>query len=190
MNLVVGDILKEHEGMFYQTVEDALDIARWFNSHGRVREALGEVQKSIYQKTVAIIFPCLTRWTTHYQAVRRMLSIKTAFQAMFLDRPKLHTLASTSPRNNTATKADEVFDKAIRPGFWDDLARYVLGDDHTYCTKFFDSVEMHLRPLVAATNILQSDHANLSTVVLALASLYRIFLKNRSFQLSVCRTVL
>ncbi|KAI0309211.1 hypothetical protein OF83DRAFT_1024938, partial [Amylostereum chailletii] len=50
-------------------------------------------------------------------------------------------------------------------------------------------VKRHLKPLAAATNILQSDHACLDTVLIILANLFLIF-SDDTFKLEMCRSVL
>jgi hypothetical protein len=62
MNLVVGDIFKDVQDTFSDTMDDALEVIKWFNSHSR---ALGlfndvQVQNDRYPRALALILPAIT----------------------------------------------------------------------------------------------------------------------------------
>ncbi|KAI0309443.1 ribonuclease H-like domain-containing protein, partial [Amylostereum chailletii] len=170
MNLVVGDIFKTIGTSFASVVDDALDIVKWFNNHTLALGLLKDIQFTQLKKVLCLILPVITRWTTHYQAVRRLLELQTPLRTLLLlEKEKL--IASVGKQGEA--QARDIVEKLERPGFWEDLSE----------------VKRHLEPLAAATNILQSDRARLDTVLIILANLFHIF-SDDSLSLEICRSVL
>ncbi|KAF9237891.1 hypothetical protein BU15DRAFT_48219, partial [Melanogaster broomeanus] len=84
VNLIVGDMFKiTHD--FIKIIGNALEVVKWFNSHSRALGMLHKVQIAKLGKILALVLPVLTRWTSHYLAVTRLLDIELAFKQLLLD---------------------------------------------------------------------------------------------------------
>ena len=79
INLIVGDIFKL-KGFFIAIIDDALEVVKWFNSHSQALGLLQSVQLHKLGKILALILPVLTRWTSHYLSVRRLIDLEVAFK--------------------------------------------------------------------------------------------------------------
>ncbi|KAG1853779.1 hypothetical protein C8R48DRAFT_610668, partial [Suillus tomentosus] len=68
---------------FTTVINDALEVVKWFNNHSRALGILNEVQRNVFSgKTRSLILPVLTRWTSHYLSVRRLLELEMPFKEM------------------------------------------------------------------------------------------------------------
>lgn len=71
---------------------------------------------------LVLILPVLTRWTSHYLAVTRMLDIEEAIRVLVAgSRALLVTVAGN--KVDAIRKANEVLDLIALPSFWDKLKR-------------------------------------------------------------------
>lgn len=123
INLVVGDIFKL-KGIFVKIIDDTLEVVKWFNNHSRALGLLKTVQQIKLGKIMALILPVLTRWTSHYLSIRRLLKLKTAFKQLLLDHtPSL--LLAAGPRREQKEKARQVLDIVEGFGFWSNLRKCV-----------------------------------------------------------------
>lgn len=101
-------------------IDGALDVIKWFNNHSRALGLLNKVQSEREGKVLALTLPVLTRWTSHYLAIRRLLELEKAFKSLLLD----HTdalVAAAGKRPDQTTKAQSVIDTIDSGNFWKDL---------------------------------------------------------------------
>jgi hypothetical protein len=126
VNLIVGEYLKcmkQHR----KTMEDALDVVKWFNHHGRALGLLRKEQMSTFGKILVLILPCLTRWTSHYLAVRRLLELRVAFSKLTCDPKILEILlVCAGKKQEQLAEAERIVGIICREGFWDELAECAL----------------------------------------------------------------
>lgn len=127
MNLIVGDYLKL-KNHYVDTVAAGIQVIKWFNNHSVARGLFRKTQKDQKTGALALILPCLTRWTTHFLACSRLLSQRLILQAcVLLNRDKL--LMAAGEKAEAKETAEEVLtiveDRAGT--FWPTLAKYVAG---------------------------------------------------------------
>jgi hypothetical protein len=60
VNLIVGEYLN-HMKKNWKTLEDVLDVVKWFNNHGRALGLLRKEQMSTFGRILVLVLPCLTR---------------------------------------------------------------------------------------------------------------------------------
>ena len=119
INLIVGDILKL-KGFFIAIIDEALEVVKWFNSHSQALGLLQSVQLHKLGKILALILPVLTRWTSHYLSVRRLIDLEVAFKQVLLDHtPEL--IVAAGPKRAAKEKAQEVLSILKGHGFWTKL---------------------------------------------------------------------
>ncbi|TFY66832.1 hypothetical protein EVG20_g4259 [Dentipellis fragilis] len=126
MNLVTGDILKHAAIKFKVALDDALEIVKWFNSHTRALGMLKDVMVQKFGRSLCLILPVMTRWTSHYLAVRRLLVVQRAFLQLLLDGKENDLVLAAGAKDDARAKAREIIKKLKRPGFFEDLKEYVL----------------------------------------------------------------
>ncbi|KAJ8584682.1 hypothetical protein M405DRAFT_746591, partial [Rhizopogon salebrosus TDB-379] len=119
VNLVVGDVFKIKH-VFIEIVTEALEVVKWFNNHSRALSMLRAVQLSKHGKILALILPVLTRWTSHYLAVTRLIETELAFKQLLLDAGEtLEPLVECAGgRADAKRKARETLGILQRPNFW------------------------------------------------------------------------
>ncbi|KAL6309074.1 hypothetical protein BKA93DRAFT_724479, partial [Sparassis latifolia] len=124
VNLVVGDIFKVKD-LFVQWIDDAVEVVKWFNNHSRALGMLKDVQRMKLGKVLCLILPVLTRWTSHYLSVHRLLELEIAFKQLLLDSiPELVLCAGA--KADAQRKAREIIAILERFDFWANLRKSVL----------------------------------------------------------------
>ncbi|KAF5374107.1 hypothetical protein D9615_008815 [Tricholomella constricta] len=177
INLVVGDIFKV-KGVFVKCIEGAIEVVKWFNNHSRALGMLKEVQRQKLLKVLALILPVLTRWTSHYLAICRLLDLEIVFKQLLLDSREI-VLRCAGEKTKAKLEAEAVIGVLEGWDFWPNLKRHVV-----------DLIKAHLEPLAIAANVTQSDNARLDTIVLTLVNLYRVYSdESRGFDESISRAV-
>ncbi|KZT64568.1 hypothetical protein DAEQUDRAFT_678347, partial [Daedalea quercina L-15889] len=172
INLVTGDVFKHAANVFEGVLNIALEVTKWFNNHTR---ALGMLKDSMVQKlgkAICLILPVITRWTSHYLVVQRLIDVELAFRHLLVDHEE-DLLLCAGDKEEAKQKALDIIGKVKNYTFFTKLKR--LSD--------------HLRPLAIATNLFQSDDVRLDIVLITLAKLYHIF-SDPHLELSVRRAVL
>ncbi|KIJ61394.1 hypothetical protein HYDPIDRAFT_169663 [Hydnomerulius pinastri MD-312] len=122
INLIVGDIFKiTHR--FVEIINNALEVVKWFNNHSRALGLLRDAQMAKFGLTLTLILPVLTRWTSHYLSVTRLVKLELAFKQLLLDAGEnLEVLiVCAGTKADAKRKAKEVLDILERPDFWPDL---------------------------------------------------------------------
>ena len=119
MNLIVGDVFKA-KGRFKKIIDKALAVVKWFNNHGRALGLLRRVMMEKMNKVLALILPIITRWTSHYLSVDRLLELEDCLiQVVLSFKDELITCAGKTSKVKAV--AQRII-KIIRSGeFWDDL---------------------------------------------------------------------
>ncbi|EPQ55188.1 hypothetical protein GLOTRDRAFT_24480, partial [Gloeophyllum trabeum ATCC 11539] len=163
LNLLVKDYYKL-DAKFMKTSNKAFEVVKWINNHSQALGLFKGEQRRPREGAaslvpLALLLPAITRWTYHFQSFARLLRVQKPLRTCVIEhRDDLVVCAGN--RAAMRTKALEVIGLVEdHSGFWQDLAR----------------TTRHLEPLAIGTNVLQSNHARLDTVLLTLANLYRIF---------------
>ena len=117
MNLVVGDIFKV-KGSFIETIDDALEVVKWFNNHSRALGILRDVQHQLHEQPLSLILPVLTRWTSHFLSVRRLLQLEQAFKHMLAKVPENDLITCAGSRAEMKRKARQILDTLKHFDFW------------------------------------------------------------------------
>ncbi|KZT19628.1 hypothetical protein NEOLEDRAFT_1151838 [Neolentinus lepideus HHB14362 ss-1] len=172
MNLLVKDYFKLNAS-FVGTSDNALEVVKWFNNHSlalskfrieqlQPRDCTNDIH------TLALIVPALTRWTYHYLSFTRLLTVQKSLRTCANEHHEL-LIECAGNRANLRTKAETILQFIEdHDGFWVDLAR----------------MKRHLEPLAIATNIFQSDTAQMDSVPLVLGYLWFLF-DSEDIELSV-----
>ena len=102
-------------------MDQALEVVKWFNNHGRPLGMLREVQRDQYNGNVlTLILPALTRWTSHYLAATRLLDLEKAIRILVLtSRGRL--VEAVGNKADAIRKANEIMDLISQPSFWENL---------------------------------------------------------------------
>ena len=158
-------------------MDEAQEVVKWFNNHGRALGMLKEEQRAnpdILQ-ILALVLPVLTRWTSHYLCCRRLLELEKPIRCLVINQTAT-LLICAGEKADAIAKARTIIAIIERDSFWTDLKMCVA------LILWFDiqtdrpcSVKSHLEPFAVAANITQGDTARLDVVLLTLANLYRIF---------------
>lgn len=172
----MGDIFKI-KGLFSKIIDDALEVVKWFNNHSRALGILNAVQLKISSKVKSLVLPILTRWTSHYLSVRRLLELEMAFKEMLVNSLEDLKICAGN-RLDMKRKATETLAILLRFDFWHNLDMYVVVSfpiEAFFLTLLITRVKRHLEPLAVAANATQSDFARLDVVLVTLVNLYHKF---------------
>ncbi|KAF5368688.1 hypothetical protein D9615_010307 [Tricholomella constricta] len=147
INLVVGDIFKV-KGVFVKCIEGATEVVKWFNNHSRALGMLKEVQRQKLLKVLALILPVLTRWTSHYLTIRRLLDLEIVFKQLLLDSREI-VLRCAGEKAKAKLEAEAVIGVLEGWDFWPNLKQHVVDLCH--------QIKAHLEPLAIAANVTQNE---------------------------------
>lgn len=121
---MVGDYFKL-KGDLANTMDTALEIVKWFNSHGFALGLLRERQQQQNGHLLALLLAVVTRWTSRYLSCARLLEVKRTIRGLIYD--KLEELVqSVGDKRELQTKARKVLENALDLHFWDNLEVYVI----------------------------------------------------------------
>ena len=155
INLVVGDFLNL-KADFRQIITRALDVVKWFNSHGQVLDKLRIEEIITYDgKSWALILPVITRWTAHYLSLTRLLKVEAALTTCCSHhKPLLLGLGKNE------TEAAEVLCTVADAGFWADVCMYVCLTIFVYVlnSNYFTSTTAGYRLSSNLWQLLQTSH--------------------------------
>ncbi|KAJ7602477.1 ribonuclease H-like domain-containing protein [Mycena rosella] len=162
VNLVVGEVL-EIEIPCMLSVDEGLDIVKWFTNHSRAIGLLADQQKLTerFEKThriLRLIFPVISRWIYHFLAVRRILTVSPPMRVLHLQHHEV-LIECAGPKADARAKAEEILAPIDDPQFWKNLTE----------------VKILLEPLAIAAKCMQGPDAGLDQVLLMLGNLYRIY---------------
>lgn len=80
INLIVGDYFKLKLPEI-EYIDMATELIKWFNNHSYAHGLLRAQQLASNTTALVLFLPVLTRWTSHYLAIRRLLLLKRYLQA-------------------------------------------------------------------------------------------------------------
>ncbi|KAF8989434.1 hypothetical protein BDQ17DRAFT_1477629, partial [Cyathus striatus] len=123
INLVVGDYFKL-KMRFISVINDALEVCKWFNNHSRALGILRQQQSNSCSssKPATLILPVLTRWTSHYLSVSRLLDLETTLRQMILDHQVYENLLSCAgTRADAKERAADILCIIESADFWNEL---------------------------------------------------------------------
>ncbi|QRW11557.1 hAT family dimerization protein [Ceratobasidium sp. AG-Ba] len=177
INLLVADYFKIKED-FVSQASKAQDIIKWFNNHSRALEWLREEQKHTMQKILALLYPILTRWTSVYMALKRLLDCMPAFRALMLTHTRQDFCEIAGTDRKARERAVRIYDLINDGNFWADISR----------------ITFHLEPLTIAAHITEGRVTRLDQVLLTLGNLFYIYSKmvgrDASVGAAMCASIL
>ncbi|KAI0045470.1 hypothetical protein FA95DRAFT_1459385, partial [Auriscalpium vulgare] len=116
VNLIVGDYFKRNARL-KSVVNQALEVVKWFNHHGRALGILKDLQQSLAGKTLCLLLPVPTRWTSYYLSVRRLLELEQFIWRAANDmRDEL--IATVGNERKARLKAIQIVDTISTTAFW------------------------------------------------------------------------
>ncbi|KAF9021291.1 hypothetical protein BDZ89DRAFT_957628 [Hymenopellis radicata] len=162
--LTLGDYFKENL-IAAEYAEQATGLIGWLLNHQKVRAIFDDVQLSKTNTVLAVIVANLTRWTTHFLAFDRLMTLKPSLrQAAILQRDEIIAAQVGAEKgrkehDRLKTAAEEHIDLIDNADFW----------------KGLEDVLRDIEPICYGTNINQTDHTRLDEVLLTFAGIFRYF---------------
>ena len=121
MNLIVGDIFKCVGQVFTKSITDAELVIKWFNNHSVPLSIFQQEQMQHLGVILCLILPVITRWTTHYQAISRMVTLQRVFYSVITF--KREALMACFENRDRHTLMDTL-ERLEHPKFWPNLIQY------------------------------------------------------------------
>ncbi|KAK7042800.1 ribonuclease H-like domain-containing protein [Favolaschia claudopus] len=164
--LILGDYFKVYP-YAAEIAEQATGLIAWINNHGKVRKIFDNSQAQLstdrlgFVLVLAYLVANLTRWTTHFIAFVRLISLQEALQfAVLQSRGAIIAAQVGAAKSTEAQKLREeaeYFCDLIRDSsFWNGLT----------------AVASDIEPICFGTNLGQQDSCRADKVILSLAGLY------------------
>lgn len=117
--LVDADYLnkKKTDHRFLDVVSSAIDLASWWIKHSVPYGMLKEKQVDVLGKTSALTLPVVTRWGSHYSAMKALVANERCMQLLVLEkREALRNGVGKKP--GPRATADKMMDLCTDSGFW------------------------------------------------------------------------
>lgn len=125
---------------FMGAASQAQTVVKWFNNHSRALGILRDQQTHTLGKTLALIFPVVTRWTSVYQCLRRLIECFRPLRAIAASQKDALLLAGgKTPKAKQV--ASEVLGILNDEQFWIDITRcayiHTLKEKHREAYHFY-----------------------------------------------------
>ncbi|KAF8870263.1 ribonuclease H-like domain-containing protein [Mucidula mucida] len=159
MNLIAGDYLIKSDSRVIDVLEQCLLVINWFLGHKRAHSMLeNEQDREEWARHLTFIRAGITRWTTHYLSMRRLLELKKVLRSLVL-RDEDILLTAGGDKEEQVEAAQAIIDIIEDRDFWAGVAR----------------TKIYLEPLAYATNVAQGASTRLDHVLVTLATLHRTY---------------
>lgn len=116
---------KKTDHRYVDRVAEAIDLITWWIRHSVPYGMLQEKHRSVHGKTSALSLPVVTRWGSHYTAVKQLLQSQQVMNLLVLEKRQA-LLDSVGKKKPAKDKAEEMLDLACNSTFWSEL-KVVLG---------------------------------------------------------------
>ncbi|KAF7331976.1 HAT family dimerization protein [Mycena kentingensis (nom. inval.)] len=159
INLIVGELLGLDIACI-QAMDIGLGWIKWIVNHSRALGMLKAQQKQteLYAKThrlLTLIFPVISRWTSHFVSLRRLLVLSGPLRALYLQSHQ-SLVECAGDKRAAVEKAEDVLE--------------LLDDTTTW--KRLAEAKILLEPLAIAAKCFQAVDLSLDVVLLILGNLY------------------
>ena len=122
INLVFGEYISL-PGV-KEWIESALEIIKWFNNHSTALDLLYKEQiLSQLEHVLALLVPVVTRWTSHYLSICRLLKVSSPLRTVVVRMEDRLRVAAGSKREQVE-KAESIIAMVRNDALWLALTRY------------------------------------------------------------------
>lgn len=105
-------------------VDAASELIKWFNAHQYAGGLLRKQQVMADKAPLALFLPVLTRWTSHYLSIRRLLDLQRYIEACVAVNYQALVEAAGKTRK-AKDHAKKVLAHVRNPEFWNGLNKCV-----------------------------------------------------------------
>ena len=116
---------KKTDHRYVDRVAEAIDLITWWIRHSVPYGMLQDKHCSVHGKTSALSLPVVTRWGSHYTAIKQLLQSQQVMNMLVLEKRQA-LLDSVGKKKPAKDKAEEMLDLACNSTFWSEL-KVVLG---------------------------------------------------------------
>ena len=111
---------KKTDDRYIDVVSNGIELASWWIKHSVPYGMLKEKQVAVLGKTAALTLPVVTRWGSHYTAIKALISNERCMLLLALEkREKLRdSVGKTAAPRATA---DKMLDLCTDSAFWSGL---------------------------------------------------------------------
>ena len=120
---MLGDYYKDNPKVA-AIIDAAIEVVKWFNNHSFCLGLLNEEQMTTFKTIWALILPVITRWTSNFCAVSRLLQVNKAIK-LTVTRNRDELIEYVGGDANKVAKAERVLDRVVDDSWWKELAMYV-----------------------------------------------------------------
>jgi hypothetical protein len=120
---VAGDYFKLNLD-FIASADSAIQVIKWFNNHSRALGLLHQEQLVTDNRVVALILAIITRWTSHYLSMTRLLEVNKALRSCVIKNGET-LLKCGGPKAEAQSKAKEILNTVNDHNFWHNVTRLV-----------------------------------------------------------------
>jgi primosomal protein N' len=103
--------------------EAATELITWLRSKTFVLAKIREIQITNNRPVLSVRRAVLTRWTSHYSAYERLLSLRWALELMVTNDQSLDVSDIITGKRAAKEKSREMVNKVQDSNFWHNLAR-------------------------------------------------------------------
>ena len=107
---------------FLEAAQEAVEVIKWFNNHSRALGMLRQDQVKRSGHALALIMAIITRWTTHYLSISRLLKLSKHLRSL-VDFEYEKLMEAAGDRDGAPERAEKVFNIIKDTHFWENLTR-------------------------------------------------------------------
>ena len=120
---MLGDYYKDNPKVA-AIIDAAIEVVKWFNNHSFCLGLLNKEQTTTFKTIWALILPVITRWTSNFCAVSRLLQVNKAIK-LTVTWNQDELIEYVGGDANKVAKAERVLDHVVDDSWWKELAMYV-----------------------------------------------------------------
>src|SRR4051794_14923457 len=108
-------------------INSAIEVIKWFNNHSYALGLFNAEQLATdkaLNEALALILPVITRWTSHFCALARLLAVNKPMK-LTVTRCEDELIESVGSKPKSKEKARRILKRVMDPHWWKELAMFV-----------------------------------------------------------------
>jgi hypothetical protein len=108
-------------------IDSAIKVIKWFNNHSYALGLFNAEQLAtdkLLRQPLALILPVITRWTSHFCALARLLAVNKPMK-LTVTRCEDELIDSVGTKQKSKAKARKIFKYIMDTDWWKELAMCV-----------------------------------------------------------------
>jgi inactivated superfamily I helicase len=132
---MLGDYYKKNPKIA-ALLDEAIEVIKWFNNHSFALGLFNKEQLATYKEIWALILPVITRWTSHFCSLSRILQVNKAMK-ITVTRNREELMDSVDKKDRALRKAERVMNHVLDDYWWKELTMSVVCEFDNFSSDYY-----------------------------------------------------